>query len=138
MQVQSFSFLSQTWQRLKKNKLALAGLIIIALAFLVAIFGYTIAPDNSPNADLQTVEIQAKKPGFTQQFLTIPNNTYSSQNFISTLINGKRPAFQYLPIKGYDIFGDVLTVNKYVDEDTSVQQRYSVNSLTNNQPGKLS
>ncbi|MDB5202319.1 MAG: ABC-type transporter, integral rane subunit [Ferruginibacter sp.] len=138
MSTRSFSFSAQAWQRLKKNKLAFAGLVIIMLSFLVALFGYWLAPDNSPNADLQTVEIQAKKPGFTQQFLMIPNNTYSSQNFISTLINGKRPAFQYLPIKGYDISGDVLTVNKYVDEDTSVQQRYSVNSLTNNQPGKLS
>ncbi|MEI9955741.1 MAG: hypothetical protein WDM90_05385 [Ferruginibacter sp.] len=45
------------------------GLFIITIAVLLAIFGYFIAPDNSPNADLQTVEIQAKKVGYKQQFL---------------------------------------------------------------------
>jgi len=37
-----------------------------------------IAPDNSPNADLQTVEIQAKKTGYTQQFLKIPEENISA------------------------------------------------------------
>ncbi len=56
----NFSYSRQIWKRLKKNKPAFAGLLIIAIAFLIALFAYVIAPDNSPNADLQTVEIQAK------------------------------------------------------------------------------
>ena len=73
MRQQNFSFSQQTWQRLKKNKGALFGLIIIALAVFISLFGYLVAPDASPNADLQTVEIQAKKPGYTQLFLKIPD-----------------------------------------------------------------
>ena len=65
---QSFSFKAEMWKRLKKNRGAMFGLIVIVLAVLISIFGYVIAPDNSPNADLQTVEIQAKKPGYKQEF----------------------------------------------------------------------
>ena len=65
----SFSFSNQTWKRLKKNKGALVGLGIIAVAACIAIFGYLLAPDGSHNADLQTIEIQAKSPGYNQLFL---------------------------------------------------------------------
>ena len=71
-----FSFKAQMWKRLKKNRGALFGLIIIVLAMLISIFSYVIAPDNSPNADLQTVEIQAKKPSYSQQFLKINERKY--------------------------------------------------------------
>ena len=67
----NFSFKAEMWKRLKKNRAAMFGLIIIILAAVVSLFGYVIAPDHSPNADLQTVEIQAKKPGYIQQFLKI-------------------------------------------------------------------
>lgn len=59
----------------QKNKLALAALIVIAVATFCAIFAYWIVPDNSPNADFQTVEIQAKKPGYRQTFYKSPMET---------------------------------------------------------------
>jgi ABC-type antimicrobial peptide transport system permease subunit len=71
MQYQSFSFAAETWKRYRKNKGAMFGLLIILIAIFISIFGYLIAPDSSPNADLQTVEIQAKKPGYSQLFLKI-------------------------------------------------------------------
>ena len=108
MQVQSSSLLSQTWQRLKKNKLAIGGLVIIVLAFLVAIFGYTIAPDNSPNADLQTVEIQAKKPGYTQLFLKIPDKKNKHVTRLENFLFGYHSQFRYLPITGYSINGNII------------------------------
>jgi peptide/nickel transport system permease protein len=68
---QSFSFSNQSWKRLKKNKGALVGVGIITAAILISIFCYLIDTDNTPNADFQTVEIQAKSPGFKQLFLKI-------------------------------------------------------------------
>jgi len=134
---QSFSFTQQTWKRLKKNKGALLGLFIITIAVLLAIFGYFIAPDNSPNADLQTVEIQAKKIGYTQQFLKIPERKYWSGTWIEHLINGEKKHYKLIPIKGYVIKNDSLLVNKFIDEDTSVVQYYSINQLTFNQRQNL-
>lgn len=135
---QSFSFSKQLWKRLKKNKGALFGLLVIIISFFVAVFGYLIAPDNSPNADLQTVEIQAKKPGYKQLFLKIPDfRNSSAENSFTILLQGKKMNFRYLPISKYSINGDTLAVHKFIDEDTSVLQYFSVNQLTNNQPENL-
>jgi ABC-type dipeptide/oligopeptide/nickel transport system permease subunit len=134
---QSFSFKAAMWKRLKKNRGALSGLIVIVLAVLISIFGYLIAPDNSPNADLQTVEIQAKKPGYSQQFLKIINKEISDGNRLDHFINGKKNNFQIIPIKGYRINGDSLFINKFIDDDTTVVQYYSINQLTNNQPANI-
>jgi ABC-type dipeptide/oligopeptide/nickel transport system permease subunit len=128
----NFSFKAEMWKRLKKNRGALFGLIIIILAVLVSVFGYIIAPDNSPNADLQTVEIQAKKPGYTQQFLKITDTKISGGGRLDHFINGKKNDFRLVPIKGYRINGDSLLVNKFIDDDTTVVQYYSINQLTNN------
>ncbi len=128
---QNFSFTVEVWKRFKKNKVAVFGLVIIILFFLAAIFGYWIAPDSSPNADLQTVEIQAKKPGYKQLFLKIPNKNYSPVNWFKQLFNGKPYEYKLIPITNYAITDDILTVHKLIDEDTSVVQAYSINQLTN-------
>ncbi|MEO6719232.1 MAG: ABC transporter permease [Ferruginibacter sp.] len=133
----SFSFSQQTWQRLKKNKGAIGGLIIIALAVFVSIFGYLIAPDTSPYADLQTVEIQAKKPGYQQLFLKIPTKEDINTGWFSKMMFGKRELFNYLPISGYSINKDSLLVHKYIDEDTTVVQYFSITQLTGNDPSRL-
>ncbi|MBP6430455.1 MAG: ABC transporter permease [Ferruginibacter sp.] len=134
---QSFSFKQQTWQRLKKNKGAMFGLFIIVIAVLVAIFGYLIAPDNSPNADFQTVEIQAKKLGYTQQFLKIEERKYWEGSWIDHFLNGKKKHYQLIPISGYKVKGDTLFIEKFIDDDTSVVQFFSINNITNNQPHLL-
>ena len=133
----SFSFYQQTWHRLKKNKLALAGLFIILLSFLIAIFGYLLAPDDTPFADMQTVEIQAKKPGYTQLFLQIPQQNTSNESWLHRLFYGTRATYSYLPISSYVIKKPILEVQKYVDEDTSVLQQFDLNQLTNNNPNSI-
>ncbi|MEO6541026.1 MAG: ABC transporter permease [Ferruginibacter sp.] len=137
MQKQSFSFKAEMWKRLKKNKAALFGLIIIILAVFVSLFGYVIAPDNTPNADLQMVEIQAKKPGYIQEFLKIPMTKNADGHWLDHFISGKKNNFQLLPIKGYRINGDSLLVNKFIDDDTAVVQYYSINQLTNKDPASI-
>ena len=132
-----FSFKAQMWKRLKKNRGALFGLIVIILSVLVSIFGYVIAPDNSPNADLQTVEIQAKKPGYTQEFLKIIAGDKTEGSWLDHFISGKKNNFQLVPIKGYRINADSLLINKFIDDDTTVVQYYSVNHLTNNNPSAI-
>ena len=137
MQQSSFSFSAQLWKRLRKNKGALFGIVIISVAVFISIFGYLLAPDASPNADMQTVEIQAKKPGYSQLFLKIPDKKSIAVSWLQKLISGKPDDYRYLPISKYVIAADTLQVNKYVDEDTTVLQFYSINELTNHQPEKL-
>jgi peptide/nickel transport system permease protein len=138
LQQQNFSFTAQIWKRLKKNKGALFGLVIICIALFIALFGYLIAPDNSPFADLQTVEIQAKKPGYKQLFLKIPDKKNNQPGWFTKLISGNPSNYRFIPIVKYRISNDSLIVNKFIDEDTTVIQTYSINQLTTNNPNILS
>ena len=137
MMQKSFSFTAEMWKRLKKNKGALLGLCIILLAFCIALFGYLIAPDNSPNADLQTVEIQARKPGYSQLFVKIPDKKNNETDWFTALLHGRKNDYRYIPITAYRISGDSLIVNKFVDEDTAVIQVFSISQLTHDHPDKL-
>ena len=134
---QNLSYSAEIWQRLKKNRTAFAGLLVIFFFLLIAFFAYVIAPDNSPNADLQTVEIQAKKPGYSQLFLKIPDQKVNRSNWLSRFFTGTASQYRYLPITGYSINGENLLVKKYIDEDTTINQVYSIAQLTNNQPADL-
>jgi peptide/nickel transport system permease protein len=135
---QTFSYGKQIWHRLKKNKAAFAGLIFIVFSVLVAFAAYIIAPDNTPNADLQTVEIQAKKPGYTQLFLKIPDPKPIEKNSFNRFFTGTVSQYRFLPISRYKINGNELIVEKFIDEDTTVNQVYNIEQLTNNDPGQLS
>jgi peptide/nickel transport system permease protein len=134
---QNLSYASQIWKRLKKNKLAFAGLLLIILSFFVALFGYLIAPDSTPNADLQTVEIQAKPPGYEQLFLKIPGNTVTDKKWYEVIFSGRPSPYRYLPITAYAVNGDHLIVHKYIDEDTTIRQAYSIAMLTQGHPGQV-
>ncbi|MCP9749621.1 ABC transporter permease [Ferruginibacter sp. HRS2-29] len=138
MRQQHFSFRAQTWQRLKKNKLAMAGLCIIVLAFLMACFGYLLAPDNTVFADLQTVEIQAKKPGYTQQFLKITDNNKTTRDgWLSAMFKGKHSGDRFVPITGYSIAGADIVIDRYIDEDTTVKQSFNIAAITHGHPEEI-
>ena len=51
MNEQSLSFKQAAWIRLKKNKGAMAGLVMIIISVFVALFCYVLAPDPSPFAN---------------------------------------------------------------------------------------
>lgn len=105
----------------------MVSLLLIGIAVLMAVFCYVIAPDNSSNADLQTVEIQARKPGYTQKFLLLPDeNTRKKKNWLQVFLYGTQLEFRYIPINSYAISGDSMMIDKYVDEDTAVKQTYAL------------
>ncbi len=98
----SFSFSQNAWRRLKKNKGAMVGLVIIFIAILTGIFAYFIANDTTPNADRQIVEIQAKKPGYKQLFIKVKKEkSIPNTNFFQRLLNGKEDPFNLMPINTY-------------------------------------
>ncbi len=113
------------------------GLVIICFAVFIAVFCYYLAPDHSSNADLQTVEIQARKPGYKQLFLTIPKEEKNTNNMFQRLLTGEAVEARLIPIKEYAIKNDSLFVKKYIDEDTSLLQVFSINQLTKQQPQQL-
>jgi peptide/nickel transport system permease protein len=116
----SKSFQSATWRRLKKNKGAVFGLIVIALAILVAVFAYFIAPDPSPYANRIILEIGGKKPGFKQNFIKIKKDRdVAPTGFFKQLISGKEDVYHFIPIISSEQKGDSIIVQKFIDEGVS-------------------
>ena len=105
------------WQKLRKNKSALFGIIVIGCAFLLAICAYLVAPDHSPYANRMIVEIEGRKPGFSQTFLKIKKETQpAAASFFQFLLNGKEDSYTYIPITGYRVQQDTVAVSRYIDE----------------------
>src|SRR5436190_22318201 len=102
MSMASSSSQQAAWKRLKKNKGAIAGLIIIAFAVLTAIFCYFIAPDSSPYANRIILEIRKQKPGFKKTFIKVPRETGAKNGFFNHLLYGTDDEFEFIPINSYD------------------------------------
>jgi len=78
----SFSFQQASWRRLKKNKGAMFGLVVIILSVLLAIFAYFISPDPSPYANRIILEVARQKPGHRQMFLKVKKEKAAPFTFI--------------------------------------------------------
>jgi peptide/nickel transport system permease protein len=130
MTERNFSFQQAAWRRLRKNKGALFGLVIIALSVLVAIFAYYIAPDSSPYANRIILEIGGEKPGFSQTFLKVKKGKQIVDGgFSGQLMNGKEDAYYFVPITNHQKNGDSVIVQKYIDEGLTERQAYHASQL---------
>jgi peptide/nickel transport system permease protein len=100
-------------QRLWQNRPAVAGLAFIALCTLVALLGYWVMPDNSPNANHGFVQIQKERPGLRVLLLRqpLPDSARDNQradNIFATWLHGREPDVQETPIGGYAFSGDSI------------------------------
>lgn len=119
------------WRRLGKNKGAMAGLIVIIASVFIAVFCYFIAPDSSPYANRIILEIGGERPGFTQKFLLVKKENPPAQpGFLNRLLYGKPDEFDYVPINSFQILGDSIIADKYIDETVSERIGYHKNSLS--------
>ncbi|HMO32793.1 MAG TPA: ABC transporter permease [Lacibacter sp.] len=100
-------------RRLLRNRGAGFGMVVIAAAFLSALFAYALAPDHTPDANRILVELAARKPGFRQQFYLQPKpGTTPAGNWLQ----GRRDAVTYIPVQSWARQGDNLLLQRYVDE----------------------
>lgn len=122
---QSISFQAAAWRRLKKNKGAVFGLIVISLAVLVAIFAYFIAPDPSPYSNRIILEIGGQRPGYKQSFIKVKKDKdVAATGFLSHLISGKEDAYLFIPITSYQQVGDSMIVQKFIDDGITERQAF--------------
>lgn len=115
----SHSFWQSSWRRLRKNKGAIAGLVLIVMALFIALFGYFLAPDPSPFANRIILEIGGEKPGYKQSFVLVRKEKTIHANLFERLIGGRQDGWEYVPITGYSIKGDQIFFQKFIDEGLS-------------------
>jgi len=104
------------WHKFRKDVAAIFGSLVIIVAIVLAIIGPLITPDGSPNANRQTIELAAKKPFSTFNFLKIPKEIISKTTFLERVFMGKREAFSWIPIYAYSFSNDTLLVEKYTGD----------------------
>ena len=122
---ENISIQADTWRRLKKNRGAVFGMIIIVMALLMAVFSYLLAPDHSPYANRMILEIGGQKPGYHQSFLLIKKQQdIPRTSFISRLFSGTDDRYDWIPIESWQQQNDSLVVEKFIDEGITERQAY--------------
>lgn len=108
--------------RLFQHKGSAIGMSIIILSLFIAVFGYLLAPDGSPNANRMIIEIGGQKPGSRQAFLAWPvSEKPARRSFFHRMLYGQADTVDYIPINTYQVFNDSIGFEQRIDEDTRVR-----------------
>ncbi|WP_461450742.1 ABC transporter permease [Mucilaginibacter sp.] len=118
----------RTWKIFKRNKAAMAGLVFIVLITLVAILGYLIMPDSTPDANSMAIQLSLKKPGSKFMFLAIrKQEPVDTVGIFTKMLHGQADFYREIPITHYYFYKDSIYADKYVgDEDKPERKAYSI------------
>ncbi|WP_196885347.1 ABC transporter permease [Aureivirga sp. CE67] len=108
---------------MKSHLLGAFSLGWIAILFLVAIFAYFIAPDDSSNANSMHLEIHSKRPGFSVEILKFPELKKEETGFFETLLYGKKTTATELAISSYRIKNDSVFVKEYAENPEVLKEK---------------
>lgn len=101
-------------KRLQNNRPAMFGLYFILLTTVVAILGYLIMPDNTPDANDGAIQIQKKLPGFEIIFLQIRKDfNVPKKNILQRAISGQESSYIKIPVSDYWISRDTVFYYEY-------------------------
>ena len=115
MEEQSLSLGRIAWRRLKRDRLAVAGMWVIAMAVAVAVLGGLIRPDATPWANRQILGVKDQPPGFSATMLTIPIAAeVPSCSMVDRLFFGGCPDGQeFIPVHAWKVQGDLAIVEEF-------------------------
>lgn len=117
--------LKRTWIRLLKNKPAVVSLVIICIAIVLSIIGPVIAPDKTPDADDQVLELANENPGFSVKMLLVQKNREETKkSLLSNFFLGKENQNEMIPIVSYafDTNGNIA-YKTYEGEGRNAQKK---------------
>lgn len=101
-------------KRLMKNKPAIFGLSLIVLAHIIAVLGYSIMPDNTPNADDGANLIKKQVPGFSATIIKRhKNRVVEETGFFSMMFDGRESPYTIEPVDTFYFKGDSVFYKPY-------------------------
>lgn len=93
-------------KRLLANIPAMVGAVFIILCSAIAILGYLIMPDSTPNANDGAVQIQKKLPGYKTIVLKKKRNVVvEKEHVLNKMLFGQESENTIIPIENYNING---------------------------------
>ncbi len=103
------------WQRFKRNRLAVASLVVIGLFFMVAVLGYLITPDHTPDCNQQYLELATQKPFSRATFVCLRNDDIepAKPNMFRRMLFGEPLSYMAMPVYNYESIGDSVIVETY-------------------------
>src|SRR5690606_26839170 len=111
----------QALQKFKRNYWGVCSLFYIILLFVISIFAYILAPDNSQNANNGDISLRALDPGTTITMIQIENSKTSS---LAEYFTGKKHTDTYIPILSHRISNDSLFYYTYTTDSKLSQEIY--------------
>jgi len=118
-----------------------AGLVIIAISVIIAVLGYAITPDSTPDANDQILQITNKAPGFKVKMLHVrKNKNMEVAGFFSKMFSGAENAYQLIPINSFRFSNDSIVVDEYTGSSDRISEKkflladvlYPLNSESSN------
>jgi peptide/nickel transport system permease protein len=115
----------KAWLRFKRNKVAVGGLVVIILTFLMAIFAYEIAPDNTPDANEQTLPIEMSRPGSIVRFLILrkPSKGEVNSHSLEHFFFGTPSLYERIPITAFRMKYEFMYVDVYKGKSRPIETR---------------
>ena len=126
---------TQAWIRLKRNFIAMLGLYFLCFLFLLAVFGYLIIPDSTPNADNQILELQGKNIGFHCKMLKVRHNSNNEKkvflglSFLNKMLWGENSPYRYRPILNYKFEDRYIVIKPYNEYGDSYELKLNVSDV---------
>lgn len=118
------------------SKTAVFGLVIICFTLIIAILGYWIMPDNTPNANNRIAELKKQSPGFSTKVFLVPRNVEIEElNFLEVWLHGQESKYVARPFLNHSYNQDstkiTLAINiggkSYSNEVLDVEQKFNTN-----------
>ncbi|SFE24872.1 peptide/nickel transport system permease protein [Chitinophaga sp. CF118] len=124
------SFSRQAWKRLRRNKGAAGGMLLIGVAVIVSIIAYLVSPDGTPYANRMMLEIGGQRPGFSIDLLALPKERpVVKVSLWQRLLNGQEDDVTYIPLRSWHISGNNIVIERYIDEENTLEEQYSLNRI---------
>jgi hypothetical protein len=130
----------KAWLRFKRNKVAVGGLAVIILTFLIAVFAYEIAPDNTPDANEQTLPIEMSRPGSIVRFLILrkPFKAEVNGHSLEHFFFGTPSLYERIPIMAFRMKYEFMYVDVYKGKSRPIETRKYYYTIVSNAPSRTS
>lgn len=102
-------------QKFKNNFWGVFSFGFLIVCVLLAIFAYSLAPDDSRNANQMHLSIHSQNPGFTVQMLTIPAKL-EEENALSVFFFGRKNVDTEIPISDFSVKANTIQVTEYTPD----------------------
>lgn len=109
----TFNKMTSVRQKLWKNPIAKGSIILILFAAVISVFGYSVIPDNTENANVMSLPIAQKPIGFSIDVITVRE---SESNSFSDYLFGKSFRGYIIPVSNYSLENQTIKYREYLGE----------------------